>query len=1108
MDIGAWLRSLGLEQYEPAFRDNAIDAETLSMLTADDLRELGVAAIGHRKKLLAAIAALGAAGPASIPRAETTDVPTQPPPILALPPRGERRHLTVMFCDLVGSTEIAGRLDAEEWRDIVADYHRAVAEVVGRFGGYVAKNLGDGALVYFGYPQGQENDAERAVRGALAIIEAIVAQSRTLVARGGPELAVRVGIHTGPVVIGEDGEVFGEVPNVAARVQAAAEPGMLLVTRDVHRLVSGLFVASDQGVQTFKGVAEPVGVFQVVRASGAGRRRGTGRVVTPLIGREEELRQIESRWSRTRAGQGQLILLVGEAGLGKSRLTEEFQSRLMQAPHTWVEFTCSQLLQNTPFHPFIEFARRRLEEQVPTPEDRVAALAAWHRAVGLDPARSVPLVAPLLELRVLSDYPPPPSSPEERRRRLIATLAAWVTGGARTQAVLLLVEDVHWADPSTIDLLRVLAEQGAGVPLMLLITSRPEFRPPWPHRSHHTVVTLGPLERREVLQMVGEVAERHALSSETMEAVVARTGGVPLFIEEVTRLLLDGERPGGAQRIPPTLQASLTARLDRLGPAKGVAQIAAVLGAEFTYPLIRAVAGSEETALAAALERLAEADLIHAQGMPPDSAYRFKHALVRDAAYESLLKSRRRELHRAVARALNNEFKEIADAQPELLAYHLTEAAENEAAIAAWQRAGEAALHRAAYIEASKHLGKAIVLTNSMGDGPAERILRLRLQIAYGQAVMLAQGYSAPETTAAFVRAAELAAGTEDAPERFSARYGLWAGSLVRGEPEAMRTLSAAFLCDAEREPESAEVMVGHRIVGTTLWHKGDYIGARKHLEQVLASYDPKLHRPLAFRFGQDVGVAGMYFLALTLWSLGEIARARRLAEEALAYASRTEHLANVAYALISICSLELLCRDTGRLLPHAESLVAMSHEHGLAYFLANGTFVLGYARWHIGEREVGEADMHLGKRMLNEQGITIHMPLYEACHAEAEAEMGHVESALSMLDDAFTLSERTGQHWHDAELHRVRGDILLRVDGPDLAAAETAFAHSIGIARDQGTRSFELRAALGLGKLYHATKRNEAARALLGPVLEGFSPTLEFPEFKQAQTLLAALVS
>jgi predicted ATPase len=492
--------------------------------------------------------------------------------------------------------------------------------------------------------------------------------------------------------------------------------------------------------------------------------------------------------------------------------------------------------------------------------------------------------------------------------------------------------------------------------------------------------------------------------------------------------------------------------------------------------------------------------------MPPDSTYRFKHTLVQDAAYESLLKSRRRELHRAVARALNDEFKEISEAQPELLAYHLTEAGENESAIVAWQRAGEGALLRAAYIEASKHLGKAIGLVESLGDGSGERLLRLKLQIAYGQALLQSRGFGAAETTAAFGRAAELAAGIEDAAESFSARYGLWVGSLIRGEPEGIRTLSVAFLRDAQREPNSPELMCGHRIVGTSLWYEGDYIGARKHLEKVLASYNPEQHRPLAFRFGQDIGVSGMVFLAMTLWPLGEIERARRLAQEALAYAPSTGHLATVAYALVVNCDFELLCREMWRLLPHAQSLVAMSREHGLAFYLARSTFLLGYAHWRAGNKEVGETEMREGIGMMREQGITYKLPFFEACRAEAEAEMGRVESALAMLDSAFALSERTGQHCHDAELHRSRGDILLRADRPDLAAAEAAFTRSIEIARRQRTRSFELRAALALAKLYQRMQRDEAARAVLGPALKGFPATLEFPEFGEAQTLLAAL--
>lgn len=495
------------------------------------------------------------------------------------------------------------------------------------------------------------------------------------------------------MVLSADGEIYGEVANIAARVQSTAEPGMMLITGDVHGPVSGLFVVDDHGLHTLKGVAEPVALFHVVRASGD-RRRAAASSITKLVGREEELRQIESRWARARGGQGQLVLLVAEAGFGKSRLMEEFQSRLAGVPHTWVEWVCSQLLQNTPFHPFVEFAKRRLEAQEPNLEGRVAVLAAWHRAIGLDSEQSVPLVAPLLELPVPEDYPPPPAAADERRRRLVATLTSWVIGGARTQSVVLLVEDIHWADPSTLDLLSVLAERGAAVPLMVVITSRPEFRAMWPHRSHHSVIALAPLERHEAQEMVNVVAARHTLSSQTMEALVKRTGGVPLFIEELTRSMIEEDRQGLVQAIPSTLQSLLTTRLDRLGSAKEVAQIAAVLGGKFDYPLIRAVAGHGDAALTVSLERLAEADLIHVQGMPPESSYRFKHALMQDAAYDTLLKSRRRELHKMVARVLSDEFQNIAEAQPELVAHHLTEAGATKEAIDYWQRAGRKAAER------------------------------------------------------------------------------------------------------------------------------------------------------------------------------------------------------------------------------------------------------------------------------------------------------------------------------------------------------------------------------------------------------------------------------
>jgi class 3 adenylate cyclase/predicted ATPase len=1111
MDVGGWLRKLGLERYEPAFREHEIDSEILPRLTAEDLKDLGVALIGDRRRLLEAIAALRKETRApSEPTAESLDQPRAAETGRALS-AGERRHLTVMFCDLAGSTEIAARLDAEEWRDIVADYHRAVTEAVTRFGGHVAKNLGDGALVYFGYPQAQENDAERAARAGLAILEAIAAQSRALTTRNAPKLAVRVGIHAGPVVINEDGEVYGEVPNVAARVQAAAEPGMVLMTGDVHLLVSGLFVVSDRGLQTLKGVSEPVGLFHVMRASAAPRRRrAMARFITPLVGREEELLQVESRWARARAGQGQLVLLVGEAGLGKSRLTEEFQSRLAGVPHTWGEFVCSQLLQNTPFHPVVESVKRRLEEQEPTPEGRLAALVAWHRAVGLDPAQSVPLVAPLLELPVPAEYPPPTAVPDERRRRLMATLANWVMGGARTQAVLLHVEDVHWADPSTLDLLRVLAEQSAAVPLMLLITSRPEFRAPWPHRSHHTVIALAPLDRREVQQMVNEVAARHALSRQTMEALVTRTGGVPLFIEEVTRLLVEGDGLAATQAIPSTLQALLTARLDRLGSAKEVAQIAAVLGSEFTYPLIRAVAAQSDAILTEALEQLAEADLIHVQGMPPESSYRFKHALMQEAAYEAMLKSRRRELHRVVARTLREEFKEIAEAQPELLAYHLTQAGVTEEAIGYWQRAGQQAVERSANIEAIAHFSNGLELVQLLPEGLARDQLELDLRVALGVPLIASRGYAAPEVEKTYARARELSEGLGGSPQLANILWGLWVRYLTGGPIGAALEMADQYRAIAEQTQDSGHLLETCQVMGIALFYLGEFPQARSYLARGSVMYDPERHHALIYEHGgADTGVAIRTHEALALWTLGYPDQARQRMQGALETAKAlARHPFTVAFGHYFHAWFCKLCRDEPAAEEASERAIKICDEHSFPFWGLASAALRGSTLVERGAAEDGVTAMR--EALASYQGIggALYGPELHGLLGVGLAQTGHNEEALQTVAEALRLVEQSQDRWWHAELHRLSGELTLGLSGDHAAAAEAAFQEAIAIARAQQAKSWELRAAMSLSRLWHGQGKTDEARRLLGDIHGWFTEGFDTADLREAATLLAELKS
>jgi class 3 adenylate cyclase len=693
MDIVVWLRSLGLGKYEAAFRENEIHEAVLPSLTHETLKELGVTAVGHRLKLLDAIAALRtdasaqtALTVAAVARA-AGGPPTERQKDAAL---GERRHITVMFCDLVGSTSISAALDAEDWRDLIGAYLDAASSAIFEMGGHVAKKLGDGLMALFGYPIAQENDAERAARAALSTQRALAEINRKNAGSSKPELNARIGIETGPVVVDAGGEIYGDAPNTAARVQALAEPGTVVVTARVQRQIAGLFVAEECGDHQLKGVAEPVTLFRLVRASGAGRRAGQ-RHLTPLVGRDEEIAMLMRRWERARQGDGQLLVIVGEPGLGKSRLIEEFHARLVDVPHTWVEWSCSQLLQNTPLHPIREWGRQRFGGADVPAEKRIADLVNTLALVKMDPAENIQLLAPML------DIPLPVEKalavpPEEVRRRQLAALTAWSLASARFQPAVLACEDLHWADPTTLDVVRAIAERGALVPLLVLLTARPEFRPVWGTRSHHGMISLAPLDRRQVQQIVAELSSCRALPQEVVDSVAERSGGVPLFVEEVTRLLLERAEPGGIQAIPPTLQQSLTARLDGVGPAREVAQIGAVIGRDFSYVLLQAVAGLADAALQAALERLAEADLLLVQGVPPHSEYRFKHVLLQDAAYESLLKSRRRTLHGVIAQALAEHFKQVADAQPELLAHHLTRAEANEQAIGLWLRAGHQAV--------------------------------------------------------------------------------------------------------------------------------------------------------------------------------------------------------------------------------------------------------------------------------------------------------------------------------------------------------------------------------------------------------------------------------
>jgi class 3 adenylate cyclase len=1100
MDVGSWLRSLGLGRYEANFRGNKIDADVLSQLTVDDLKDIGVSAVGDRRRLLAAIAALSGptpsvSAPASLPK---------PAPAGDLQISAERRPITILFCDLAGSTSLAAKLDAEDWRNLVNAYLDEASKAVTGFGGHVLKKLGDGLMALFGYPQAQENDAERAVRAALAIQRALSDLNARNAANGAPELSARVGIESGPVVVEASGEVFGDTPNVAARVQAAAAPGSVLVTMNIQRQVAGLFVAEELGARELRGVGEPVELFRVVRASGAGRRAGA-RTLTPFVGRDEELGVLARRWERTRAGEGQLVLIVGEPGLGKSRLIEEFHSQLTETPHTWSEWSASQLLQNTPLHPIAEWGRVRFGADAPAVQ-RLADLEGTLRLIGLDPAENAPLLAPLV------DIPLPPDRvanlpPEELRRRQLAAMTAWVLAGARSQPVVLTFEDLHWADPTSLDLLRAFADRGAQAPLLLLATTRPEFRPDWSVRSHHSLISLSPLDRAQVARMVSEISARHPLSKEVIEGVSERTGGVPLFVEEVTRLLLERGERAGVQAIPPTLQQSLAARLDQLGAARELAQVGAVLGRDFTYLLLRDVAEADEPTLQASLDRLADANLLFVEGAPPEAKYRFRHALIQDAAYEGLLKSRRQALHRRAAEALLG-----ANAEPEAIAHHFTEAGLDDAAIKWWGRAGDKALRRSAFQEAIAHLSKAIAMadkaasaTRRRADAVASSRRRLKLQTDYGQAMMWFKGFAAEETKTAFARAAELAARTDDFSERFAACHGQWTVEIVRGELRSARDLASTFLREAEDAGRAVETGVAHRGLALIGYFSGEFLDAQTHCERALEACTPGHEEKARERFGEYTGTVATACLAVTTWHLGEIERARELIEIANRHATELGHPPSMAGQLFQRCQLEILRGDTSATLAASNALRTLSGEHGMTLqrILAEVTASWAYGRLH--DPRAGADRLERALAAYAEQGAT-HTRFFKALLAQLEAEASGAQSALNCMDEALAQADQVEYRWDLAFTHRLRGDILLKCDPSNTAPAEDAFKAAFAIANRQGARSLGLQAALSLATLYRSINRPDEAHAVLAPALEGFSPTPEMPEIGEAQTLLVAI--
>ncbi|HLW71841.1 MAG TPA: AAA family ATPase [Candidatus Binataceae bacterium] len=1031
------------------------------------------------------------------------------PAVAAIPPvqtpeiGGERRHLTILFCDLVGSVTLTAQLDPEEWRATVAGYQRAAAEAITRFGGEVVRYVGDGIMAFFGYPVAHDNDAERAARAGLAILEAI-AQLNEQPAH--VKLAVRIGIDSGRVVVGAGTgnavDAFGDTANIAARVQAAAEPDTVVVTGETHRLISGLFVVEDRGAQTLKGIERPVQLYRVVRPSGMqGRFKAAAAAggLTPFVGRDDELRTLLSRWARAAEGEGQVVTIIGEPGIGKSRLVQEFRERIAADRHTWLEGSTAAFFQNTPFYATAEMLRDSFHwRSNQNNERRLAALEASLKATGVEIEGAVPLIASLLELPFGDKYPPLSMPPDQQRKRLLATLVAWTMGAAKAQPLVIATEDLHWADPSTLEVTQLLVEQGATAPLMLIYTARPEFRAPWSMRAHHTQLTLNRLGARDIRTIVAQVAASKALSAETVAAVVERTGGVPLFVEELTRALLESGGGDAIRQIPATLHDSLMARLDRLGPAKEVAQVGAVLGREFSYELLHAVHRVPEPELQAALGELAEAELLYVQGLAPNANYRFKHALIRDAAYEALLKSRRKELHLSVARTIDEQFPVIKESHPEVLARHWTEAGETDPAIAAWKKAGERAVERRAYREAEQHYREALALLNTLPESGERDSRELTLQLALGNVMVGTRGWTAADTGEAYARARILAE-RSDGTESLQVFTGLWSSANLRGELRSALALADQMFAIARNIENPAALAAARSAQGYSHYLLGDLVGARQYLFEAIE------YRRSGSQSGTNSPRPGgdpLLFAGQNEWQLGYADHALGHMERALLQTRTANNPFALGFTLWFVASLHSLRGEFKRAREANDESLRFGAASGFPLLKTLGKVLDAWVRAQMGETSGTVDQIREGLAELDAMKFYATRAKYLGYLCEAQALAGVIDDALLTAEQA--LQVNPDELIYRSETLRLRGELRLRRGDAEKAVSD--FRAAIAQAQTTSAKAWELRATMSLGRLLKSQGRRSEARAMLAEIYNWFTEGFDTLDLKEAKALLDTL--
>jgi len=1048
----------------------------------------------------------------------------------------ERRQLTCLFCDLVNSVGLSERLDPEELRETLAAYHRVCATVVRRFDGHIHNYLGDGIMVYFGFPSAHEDDAQRAVRSGLGIVEAVEQLNSRVQSEYGVELHVRIGIDTGLVVagaraadegVGVEAAAVGVPPNIAARLQALAAPDSVVISAAAYRLIAGYFDCRDLGFHTIRGISQPMAIYHVLHESGARTRLDVAarRGLPPLQDRYDELATLTDCWAQARAGQGGVALMAGEPGIGKSRLIWALQQHVAQSPDAFlIHMSCSHYFMNTAFYPVVQLLERVLEFGLDdTVEQRLDKMDGLLAQYGFDLPTVAPLLARLLAVPFQGRYPPLDLPADRQRQLTIDALVTITLMRADYQPLLVVVEDLHWIDPSSLDLLTQLIEHVAHTRQLVVFSFRPEFVPPWPEGPGLERLNLSRLEREASVKIVTEIAGMPA-PAELLDQLVEKADGVPLYLEELTKLVseqglihrgngrFDPARPKPALAIPATLADSLTARLDRLTDAKGVAQLGAAIGRQFSYELLAAVSKTITTvdtrALRRNLARLVDAGLLFVEHDPRGETYTFKHALIQDAAYGSLLRTTRLQYHRQIAQALTEHFPATVETAPELLAHHYTQASMMAEAVPCWLRAGQRALHASANREAIAHLTTGLDLLADLPAGQERAGAELQFRLTLGPAYMAIRGYAAPEVEACYQRARELCRELGDTPQLVPVLHGLWTYHIVRAQHASALALGEQVLQLGAATNDDGLLLQGNMEVGWSHFFLGELEQAREHLELVLALYDHERHSSHAFTYGDNPATSARSALASVLWLLGYPDQALRCSEENLAVLrSLVQHPFSVAFSLTVAAFLRQYLGDSPATRALAEEAVVISEAHGLAFIGAMASMFVGWARTREGELDEGMAQMRRGLAAQLATGAELARPYWLWLLAEVCQRTGAAREGLALLDDADVTLEHTHDSYWEAEIHRLRGRLLLATAEPSApASAEACYRRALEVARRQGARSLELRAAVSLSRLWQAADRDGEARELLAPIYEGFTEGLGHPELREAAALLAEL--